>query len=394
MNNNKSLSSLLITMLALYGANASAMENNQNPNIRRGKSVEKQQHITKDFRNFKLGKAESLLENPKFKKDHKQYVIQYAGPALDDFLSKYELVLDQKSANVMYNYGLEGRKKLDRLASGNAGTVTKCRLKGTNREFAVKCEPNPSNTGAITENNQTVHADDNKNESIFYKESSEWWPEKKWCTKKYDKFKDENVSYTVTDWVEGKTLRNWFDDIKDMEKNPSGFASKLANFIEEYNKILNDLTSKNRINSGLHEDNVMVENSGKLIVVDNGRYRKPREGENLEETCARQIARIFNLFSNQWRWKSLIQARDRDLLLSSRASYTRRFVYDPNSSDAKLSRLYFEIRRALKCINRTINENGEIVLLPRSSRQPFRSKTRNEMQGILRSVAADLKNIG
>ena len=393
MNNNKSLSSLLITMLALYGTNASAMDNNKNPNIRRGKSVEKQQHITKDFRNFKLGKAESLLENPQFKRDRRQYIIQYAGPALDDFLYKYELDVDDKYTRVSKNYGLDGRTILSKLAAGNAGTVAKCHLKNhPELTLAVKCEPNPDTTGAVTVNNQTLHADDNANESRFYEESSDWWPNATWKTTKYDKFTDENVSYTVTDWVDGQTLNRWFQNMGSIRLNPKKVLTDLANFLEEYNKIINDLTAHNRINSGMHEDNVMITENGKLKIVDNGRYRERRSGEDLEERNAQQIRRLLNLETNrpQWRWLWIYNELDKDDYKNSKRNWW--VSYDRNSDHAKLARVFAAVNRALSCINRQINSDGEIVLLPRRERVDYRSDLRNKMPAILKAAANSITN--
>ena len=392
MNNNKSLSSLLITMLALYGANASAMENKVNPNILRGKSQGKPTKYNRTVRNFKLGKARSLLENPKFKRDRRQYIVQYAGPALDDFLSKYELDVNPRYTSVSKNYGLEGRTILSKLAAGNAGTVAKCRLKGTDRSFAVKCEPNPNTTGAVTVNNQTLHADDNENESRFYDESSRWWPNATWKTKKYDKFTDGNVSYTVTDWVEGQTLNRWFQNLSSIRTNPKAVLNSLADFLEEYNTIINDLTAHNRINSGMHEDNVMITENGKLKVVDNGRYRERRSGEDLEERNAQQIRRLLNLETNrpQWRWLWIYNELDKDDYKNSKRNWW--VSYDRNSEHAKLARVFRAVNEALECINRQINSDGDIVMLPRRWRVNYSSDLRNRMPSILRAAANSIKN--
>lgn len=226
-------------------------------------------------------------------KENRAHVVQYSGPALNEFLQDFELV-GKKRGNDKYGVdGLENRKN-QRVFGGNAGTVTKCRRKKDGEIFAVKCEPNPTTTEITTQNNATFHANDNSNEDQFYKDVEKWWKDKKWAVKCHGKYNDGHVSYTVTDWVEGITLNQWINQLPLTE---SGIR-KLAQMFEQYNEIIDDLSAHDKINDGMHEDNIMVTEDKtnpegfQLKLVDNGRYRTNEIDR--EERNARQIRRILN----------------------------------------------------------------------------------------------------
>jgi len=279
--NRKRLAKLLVPMLALSAINTNAVGNVK---VRSTSFSKKRSNM----------RGEILNEDKAKKRENRAYVIQYSGPALNDFLRDFE-------------FGADSLKPTGRIFGGNAGIVTKCRGKKDGKIYAVKCEPNPTTTGITTQNNATLHANDNANETQFYEDVEKWWKDKKWAVKCHGKYNDGHVSYTVTDWVEGITLNQWISQLPLTEPG----IKKLSQMFKQYNEIIDDLSAHNKINDGMHEDNIMVvkdktnECGFQLKLVDNGRYQTEEYESEREKRNARQIRRILNHQNLQQCWHGL-----------------------------------------------------------------------------------------
>lgn len=327
MNKNKKrLSKLLVSMLALSGMNVNAMEGAK-PTVR-GKSFSKKRSSMK---------GEVLQEDEAKKRDNRAYVVQYSGPALNEFLQDFEYVGDSL-------------KPTGQIFGGNAGIVTKCRRKKDGRIFAVKCEPNPRTTGIQTINNATLHANDNDNETQFYEDVKTLWKNSKWAVKCHKKYNDGYVSYTVTDFVDGVTLNDWISGLPLTKQG----MEKLALMLRQYNQIIDDLSAQGKMNSGMHEDNLMVIKDKKnpegfqLKLVDNGRYQIGG-GENVEERHARQIRRLLNLDRLCTLWDELYDANEQ--VRYSNAHCDGRLIRKPSPDEIRLSNAYHCLVSVLACIN-------------------------------------------
>ena len=266
--NKKQLSGLLISVLAFYSENINAMEKTipfYSANIR---AVEKNIRRNKSAKMGSRTQIEGTVIacNKKLLKERKQGIGMYSGAAYSDLIQKYDIL--ERSSDICMKHGLTPQHFVE--SAGHVGAILKCRLKGTDKIFAVKFEPYPEKTGIVTENNNTAHVDDRKRELQFYKDTKTLWKDKKWATKLYDRFEDKNGVYTVTDWVEGETLASF---CKKMKNKPLKEKLKQAyNIGTQINKIIDDFENAGKMNTDMHADNLMIEKNGNVRVVDHGKY--------------------------------------------------------------------------------------------------------------------------
>lgn len=269
--NRKRLAKLLIPMLALSAINTNAVVNVKS--TVRNKSMRKMNYKEDGYKEHASMKR-ILLKSMKLQNMGKQGVFWYEGTALQQLKENYELVGEFKGIDRL---GIDGVIN-PRGTAGHAGSVAKYRRKKDGKIFAVKYEPNPERTKIITANNNEFHMGDNKREANFYRDAETLWKDKKWATKVYDKYWDDYGTYTVTDWIEGKTFRKWLKDLKGKSEDK---IQKIVAVMKQYQQIIDDLRSKNKTNPDLNPDNVMVTPEGILKVVDHGWYYDRNEKDDI-----------------------------------------------------------------------------------------------------------------
>lgn len=277
-NNKKKLSKLLIPLLALSAVNVNAMEKPMKRNSTIGKlrryQTDKFKNLktkSDEFGNFVKQRKNILVENFNAVKKDRQGVIRYKGSALDGLKRAGYLLPEEKHQEIIKKYNLHTTRI---SAHGHTGSFVKCK-KG-DKWYGIKYDPNPNTTGIETYNNNTYHNGDYIRESRFYQDAETLFKGKEWATHQYDKFEDEFGTYRVVDYVDGYTMKEYCEKLKN-----ETFLERLEEFVDKGTQILNivhDYEEKGKINPDLHHLNLMVTRGkggkgGKVKVVDHGKYQ-------------------------------------------------------------------------------------------------------------------------
>ena len=274
----KRLAKLLVPILALSGINISAMENIQNPIVRKKSAIK--QRYKQQLKNLqKYSKERILRQDKRFERIGKASIFAYGGFAYDDFCKEYRLI--DQFRNVMNKYELGGTTGY-KIASGCYGAVVPCCDIETGEQLAVKCEMNSSNNK------------DTSNENRFYEDAKKWWVNASWYVPLVRQFSDDMVTYTVTKWVNGKTLGSWFEDLGKSHETLTTKIRKLASIVKKINQFMDDLTVHSCYNWDLHDENIMITTNEVLKIVDHGKYNNNVPKDRIDHQNAVSMISIIS----------------------------------------------------------------------------------------------------
>jgi serine/threonine protein kinase len=114
------------------------------------------------------------------------------------------------------------------------------------------------------------------------------------CLQNY--FYDENSQTYILeiDYIEGKTFKDFFDELKKRETNEK-FFTFLLSALKDISCILSFIHSKGIIHGDLHVENIMIDNKNNPIIIDFGTSCFEKECD-MKNTKAYDVSRLGETF--------------------------------------------------------------------------------------------------